>query len=230
MIHFEESYRSCARDWKPYAGALAITGCLFLALATTRGNLDDHKAAREQVAVFNYIPPPARAEEPPPLPLPARQEPNFKFDFSEDPIPELLPLQFVHVAIGPHLEPSIDARFALSSDFAAQRPTIDTRRMVFDRRDVSSLPEPIHLPNVSLPFRLRRDGAELFVLYRVTTQGRTENIHILSSTNPDINSYAERYLQRVRFRPARRDGQPVDIWVQHALIYKQGPSSPFSIY
>jgi protein TonB len=63
---------------------------------------------------------------------------------------------------------------------------------------------------------LRRRGIEGTVVLkvRVTDQGRVEAVQVeRSAGQPDLDQSATEAVQRWRFAPARRSGEPIAVWV-----------------
>jgi len=228
LIQFEQAYRNYKNSWKTTMLSLLITGVLFGTLSTTPIRFDREPKEDSPELTF-YIPPPPETESENQVPLPADLEKNFQFEFTEPQTSMELPLDFIDVPLGPTLDPELSNNIKFKPDLQAKRPSANESFIVFERNQVDQDVEPIYIPPYNLPYHLRPEGGELFVLYRVTPKGRTENIHILTTSNPEINPYAVRLLERVRFRPAKKEGQPVGIWVQHILRFKKGSSSPFQL-
>ena len=73
------------------------------------------------------------------------------------------------------------------------------------------------------PESARRQGVEGTVLLkmRVTEQGRVEEVQVeRSAGHPDLDQSAMAAVQRWRFEPARRSGEPVAVWVFIPVEFK----------
>ncbi len=228
MIHFEKAYVGYQRSWRTWLASLVITSALFGALSITR--IGETEVSEPETPAFRfYIPPPPETETSNQVPLPSEMEPTFRFAVEESQPIEDIPLDFIHVPLGPSLNPVASVDLDLKSRLLADRPEVKAGITVYERGEVDRSVVPLYIPRSNLPYRLQGEGGEVYVLYRVTDRGRTENIHILSTTNPELNPYSERLIRRVRFRPAEKNGNPVSIWVQHALRFQKGSSSPFTL-
>lgn len=76
---------------------------------------------------------------------------------------------------------------------------------------VANVEELTRAFNDEYPPLLRDAGitARVQVQVRISATGEVEGVQALSSTHPEAAPAAERVLARARFRPARKDGQPV---------------------
>jgi len=73
------------------------------------------------------------------------------------------------------------------------------------------------------PESARRQGVEGTVLLkmRITEQGRVEDVQVeRSAGHPDLDQSAMEAVQRWRFEPARRSGEPVAVWVLIPVEFK----------
>ena len=73
------------------------------------------------------------------------------------------------------------------------------------------------------PESARRQGVEGTVLLkiRITEQGSVEDVQVeRSAGHPDLDQSAMEAVQRWRFEPARRSGEPVAVWVQLPVVFK----------
>ena len=73
------------------------------------------------------------------------------------------------------------------------------------------------------PESARRQGVEGTVLLkiRITEQGRVETLQVeRSAGHPDLDQSALDAVQRWRFEPARRGGEPVAVWVIIPVEFK----------
>ena len=73
------------------------------------------------------------------------------------------------------------------------------------------------------PESARRQGVEGTVLLkmRITEQGRVEDVQVeRSAGHPDLDRSAMEAVQRWRFEPARRSGEPVAVWVLIPVEFK----------
>ena len=73
------------------------------------------------------------------------------------------------------------------------------------------------------PESARRQGVEGTVLLkiRITEQGSVEDVQVeRSAGHPDLDQSTMEAVQRWRFEPARRSGEPVAVWVQLPVVFK----------
>ena len=156
--------------------------------------------------------------------------PEEEEDKAEEEPEEKIVLDFLDISFGTGMKPSINIEFDLRAKLRAVKPHILDKLIVYERDQVDEKPVRIYAPSPSLDNDLRKEGAELVVLYRVRKDGKTEDILVLDSTNENANSYARRIIKGSRFRPARKNGVAVNVWVQHLMIFKEDDFvSPFSL-
>jgi hypothetical protein len=226
----EAEFRRAGNSWLSYSGGLTVTAILFVIIGSTRSGLIQLKPESEADLLFHFLPPP-EAETQKPIPLASQPEANFKFDFP-DPVDarEEMPLDRLDVAL--NLAPMADADIFLSleSRFKPAKPNLVERFIIYNDDQVDEKPVRIYAMNVSPSHSLKKAGASLYVLYRVTDKGRTENIHILNADNEEATELARRIIASSRFRPAKKDGRAVNVWVQHEMRFSAEPwASPFSL-
>ena len=73
------------------------------------------------------------------------------------------------------------------------------------------------------PESARRQGVEGTVLLkmRITEQGSVEDVQVeRSAGHPALDQSAMEAVQRWRFEPARRSGEPVAVWVLLPVEFK----------
>ena len=226
MDFLDKEYRLINRSWKSYAGSLGLTGLLFFSIASTRFGFSLFDPDTEPELSQFYLPPPP-SPTPKPLTLPSKSAESIDFkipdeeeDKSEEEPEEKIVLDFLDISFGPGMKPSINVNFDLRAKLRAVKPHILDKLIVYERDQVDERPVRIYAPNPSLDQDLREEGAELVVLYRVKKDGKTEDILLLDSTNEKANPHARRIIKGSRFRPARKNGVAVNVWVQHRMIFK----------
>ena len=235
MAFLDKEYNSISGSWRSYAGSLVLTGVLFFSIASTRFGLSLFDPDTEpELSQFFLPPPPSTTPKPLTLPSKSAESMDFKIpeeeDKAEEEPEEKIVLDFLDISFGTGMKPSINIEFDLRAKLRAVKPHILDKLIVYERDQVDEKPVRIYAPSPSLDNDLRKEGAELVVLYRVRKDGKTEDILVLDSTNENANSYARRIIKGSRFRPARKNGVAVNVWVQHLMIFKEDDFvSPFSL-
>ncbi|MBC2604571.1 hypothetical protein [Pelagicoccus albus] len=176
-----------------------------------------------------YLPPP-----PPPKPAtPPTEQRQVEIDFSVpiDPSPFELSLDYLNVRIGPQTEQFKKVAFDIDESIESFRQMGLSRMQVFDNADLDEPPIPLRRSTPSFP--LGYDGVTLkaLVQYRVTDQGITENIMILSCNIPEMNDRIVECIRQWTFKPAIKEEQPVHSWARHTISIqnKVKPDSPFAL-
>ncbi len=111
----------------------------------------------------------------------------------------------------------------------AKAPTVlqDTRgkseNPEYSIGEVDSKPGLVGQALPPYPRRARRRGIEGWVKVRflVTKNGRVENLTVLQESPTRVfNKTVMKTVPRWRFKPARKDGQPVDVWVEQTINFE----------
>lgn len=84
-----------------------------------------------------------------------------------------------------------------------------------------STPKPINRLSDPSLFDLRYRGGEVRAAFTIDEQGRTRNVRVIESTEPDHNDSVLSTLRRWRFEPARVDNQPVAIRVEQPISFNE---------
>jgi len=94
---------------------------------------------------------------------------------------------------------------------------------VFELGDIDSAPQPLVQlrPHYPAHARMRQVEGNVVVIFVVSTNGRTENIRILSSSSDGIfDRAAGRAIERWRFSPGTLDGKPVAVQVRQNIRFE----------
>jgi len=89
--------------------------------------------------------------------------------------------------------------------------------------DVDSTPGALGQALPPYPRRARRRGIEGWVKVRfvVTKDGRVRNLTVLQESPTGVfHKTVLKTVPRWRFKPARKDGQPVDVWVEQTINFE----------
>ncbi len=89
--------------------------------------------------------------------------------------------------------------------------------------DVDSAPGALGQALPPYPRRARRRGIEGWVKVRflVTKGGRVQNLSVLEESPTGVfHKTVMNTVPRWRFKPARKDGRPVDVWVEQPIHFK----------
>ncbi len=230
MNSLDQALRLSSRSWKTFAGSVAMTAVLFLSIASTTFVV--RRPSREDAPLLSYAFVP-----PPPLPITQQTTPPlssslaeaFKFDpTTAGPLPDI-PLELLDVTLDPFVDPGVAIELDLQRGFTVQKPEAPDRFMIFERNQVDEIPVWLYGTMVEVPRQLQNADSQALVLYTVSDQGRTSNIHVLDSNDPAFSASVREAIKDWRFRPARKGGKPVSVWVQHFVNYNPGFRSPFSL-
>jgi len=231
MVDIETRFEKISRSWSSYGLSLMLSVLIFFAIGSTHLGITGIVGSDDAELLFYFPPPPPPEEPQSPQPLPSQAEATFMFDFplekEESDEVQLEPLTVTYNAA-----PDLEADFLVRLDRGLKpaKPNIANRLVVYERDEVDQKPVRTYAPNLPLPSKIRDNGANLVVLYRVNNEGRTHDIHILDTDNPLALDVARKILEQSRFRPAMKDGVAVNVWVQHEMIFRdRSNDDPFSI-
>jgi RNA polymerase sigma factor (sigma-70 family) len=94
---------------------------------------------------------------------------------------------------------------------------------IYDSAQVDVQPELINSSNAkpAYPLDLRRAGitGQTLVSFVVDADGRTQEVRAVNSTHPDFASEAVGAVQRMRFTPGQKAGQPVNVLVRMPIKF-----------
>jgi TonB family protein len=231
MDALERQLNRHSRSWQTFLGAPAITLALFLVIASTSIVVERPTRRTPPPIEFAYVPPPPAPvlrKQTPPL-SPGLAE-SFKFDPTTLAPPPDIPLDLLDIRLAPDVDPGLAIALDMERTFEVQKPMDFTQQVVvFERNQVDEIPGWLYGPMPRLPSRLDRKDADALVLYIVSDKGRTENIYILDASDPGLMEPVKEAIADWRFRPARKAGKPVRVWVQHPVNFRPESKSPFSI-
>lgn len=178
---------------------------LFAAMALVQ-MLGDVEVVQNEIIekVVAYTPPEVieEEEEPPP---PPEEEPPPELE-SE---PPMLSLAQLDLALNPGTGGSIKGDFAM--------PTIETNAQSLgtadfvDFSDLDQVPRPLPGSSLDFPRRLKRKAVSgrVVLLIKLDENGRVLEANVESSTLPDFDKVVASAVEKWRFTPPTRKGQPV---------------------
>lgn len=231
MDRFEIELKQQSRSWKAFLGAGLTTAVLFLMIASTSIIIQTPDSTAVQPLTYEYIPPPPvtpRHKTTPPLASSIAEA--FKYDPTVLSAPPDIKLDLLDIRLAPDVDPGLSIALDMQRTFEVQKPADIDGSFTFDVDQVDEVPVWAYGPTVPrLPNRLRQTDADVLVLYVVTDKGKTENVFILDSPDPGFSQPTIDLIKKWTFRPGRKDGEPVRIWVQQLLTYRPHSTSPFAI-
>ncbi|MGH8019157.1 MAG: energy transducer TonB [Opitutaceae bacterium] len=254
MDSLERQLKNCSRSWGAFLGAPAFTVLIFLLIASTSAVMQRPKDLSEPALALNYVPPtPAPLERITPTPLSAKFADILHFDPGmATPVPDI-PLDLLDIRLKPSLDPGLAKEvdmqrtyqeaagsweqrgndlgmpFDMHNTFEVQKPLDLDRVIIFERNQVDEIPVWLYGPMPRVPSRLDRKDADALVLYVVSDKGRTSNIYVLDASDSGLIEPVKDAIADWRFRPARKNGKSVRVWVQHPINFRPESKSPFTI-
>ena len=216
QIYHPPKHRKSVAATGAIAG-IGVSGLLFLAIPLTQ-IFTSYEKSPEEIEALEIAPPPPPPppEDPPPPPEPEQDEPPPELDTPPPPIS----LEQLDMALNPGTGGSMAGDFAL--------PTFDVSGAdlggleIFELGDVDSPPQPRTKIEFSYPSAAKRKGITgvVKVEYVVNERGRVEQINIVDSPDRILSKATEDVLNRARFEPAQKGGQPVKVRMRAAIPYR----------
>lgn len=227
---FDRQLRRSGNRWYVWMGAGMVTVLLFSLIAATSVIVERRKEPVQAKLKFVYVPPaPAPAEVTVPPPVSSILEDSLAFDPTEGgPLPEI-PLDFLSVNLDPHVAADFGIVGDLRPQLQVDKPEMRERLVVFDRNEVDEKPVWLYGPMPRLPSGMNHSLTRALVLYSVSDEGKTDNIYVLESSDEKFIEPVLKAIKGWSFRPARKDGKVVNVWVQQYVEYDGRFKSPFSL-
>ena len=230
MDPLEIQLRRYTRSWKAVFGAACTSALLFLAMASTSIVIHPYRKSEEPPLTYAFVPPP-------PPPVKTRTQPAvssslreaFKFDPSTAGAPPEVPLELLDIGLMPAIDPGVAISLDMQRTFEVAKPEAEKRVVIFERNQVDELPVWLYGPQPKVPLSLAYADWDVVVLYSVSAKGVPENIYVLDSPDPLLGPPVKAAIAGWRFRPARKAGKPVMVWVQQTVTQTSAGKSPFSL-
>ncbi|HKI48649.1 MAG TPA: energy transducer TonB, partial [Desulfobacteria bacterium] len=146
----------------------------------------------------------------PPLSPPTPEMPNLKIDMKS--------LSAASVPIAVNVHPTLGK----TPQMQQPAPSI-TENRPYGIGEVDSKPGILGQALPPYPHRARRRGVEGWVKVRflITADGRVRSLSVLQDSPKGV--FVKTVLNTVprwRFRPAKKNGRPVDVWVEQTINFK----------
>ncbi|MDQ8204773.1 energy transducer TonB [Pelagicoccus sp. SDUM812003] len=207
---------------------IGATFLLFVALGASRLDIELPELAEEQSLEEFTLPPP-----PPPKPPPPRAKTKpVEIDFSVpiDPTPFEMSLDFLQVSVGVENKAITEVTFDHERAFEDFRNKGLEELRVYERSEVDTPPKPIKRFEPKLPSHLKNAEYRAFVQYRITQDGSATNVIVLDCDLPEAIPAIRVAIRKWKFKPAMKDGQPVECWGRHPISIKKQdrPDNPFA--
>ena len=89
------------------------------------------------------------------------------------------------------------------------------------REPFDTPPKPVDLVSPQYPSALKDQGTggEVTVAFTVDTSGRVQDVEVREASNPEFGEAALEAVRRWRFKPAMRDGEPVEVRIAQKLTF-----------
>lgn len=229
-LSLEASLNHSTNSLKVVAGAILVTGVLFLGMSLSRlGQIEPpEEEAFAKLELFTPPPPP-----PPPPEIVQQVEVSqvpIQVDVSLKPDPAKLTVSPIEISMDAPSQ--ITDRIEVNlTEFQRPKIEVNLESIVFEKSEVDQIPSRSYSPMPTLPPKLKKQvgDARIIVQLSIDEKGKPLHVMVLNSPVPEARPYIIRDLKKWRFRPAKRNGQKVKCWVRFVLVYQKTSSSPFSL-
>lgn len=118
--------------------------------------------------------------------------------------------------------------FLLLLALAPAAPTLRAQSPPPEFVQIDRQPEKISGDNPAYPDSLRQAGIEGRVVVRawIGKDGRVKEVQVLRSDHDGFNRNTVEAVRSWRFRPAEKDGQPVEVWMTIPVRFRQDSPPP----
>ncbi|MGC4072014.1 MAG: energy transducer TonB [Nibricoccus sp.] len=101
--------------------------------------------------------------------------------------------------------------------------TVSDSSEVFPLSDVNEPPKTVSMARPYFPDHLRGSRSESCVVrFVVNTEGRVVNVTVVKSTSKEWSNAAVQAVSSWRYKPAKKDGRPVNCVLQIPLLFNEG--------
>jgi len=94
---------------------------------------------------------------------------------------------------------------------------------VFARAQKTIPPQPVHMVTAEYPESAIREGLEgtVLVMLTIPPDGVPKDVKLAKGLRPDFDKSAIESMQQWRFRPATRDGKPIEVTITIEVVFKR---------
>jgi protein TonB len=208
--------------WVSLAAGFVLACAVFLTLPLTQMFATAEKPPPPIQTVAAFTPP----EPPPPQPRPDEKPPPDRAAAADKPKPRLekpqkpITLRQLEIALNPKMADA--ARGDFNFDFNMTAGPVISNFKVFELAEVDEPPIPIRTVKPKYPRSLNRSKIEGHAIIRfvVDEQGETRDARAVESTHPAFATAAIDAVNRSRFKPSKKGGATVAVWVQAPFRFK----------
>ena len=164
-------------------------------------------------------------DEPPPPPPPEEKEEEKEEEAKPklDENPEPLDLSELELALNADSGGGWDSgEFSINLDKHLKKA--GGMDAVFSMAELDQKPRAVFRPNPRYPEELQRQGVEgtVYVVFMVSKNGRVEKAKVQKSPHPAFAQEALEAIEKWKFEPGRRKGQPVPFRMRVPITFSQG--------
>lgn len=209
-----------------------MAAAVFVSMGLTQLNIEYiPPEPAEPLTEYHLPPPPPPPESEPP---PEEADVSIDFDLPISDGPADIALGFLDVDFGLSSKLLTQGDFNIDRSFAEYQAEGLESVEFYDYRDVTEKPEtPRSKPPLNIPGKLIGGGKSAIsfsIVCVVTKEGRAVNVAVIDTDYPEANSIVIRWIESMRFKPGRREGEAVN--TAATFKFKYNPASagdPFSL-
>ncbi len=220
MNSLEKRLRKSKLHPLSFLGGVVFAVSVFLAMGLTQMNIEFTPPEEpEPISEFHLPPPPP----PPPAKVPPKKtQTSISFNLPATSGPADVPLGFLSVDFG--LSPKKLTPNSFDVDESIENFETDGIEdlAVYDYKDVTEKPSVTYRPILSIPNELignTRKPVPFTYICRINLKGKATDIHIIDTPYPAAIPLLIEFVQKSRFKVAKRNGKPVQCIVRRKGTY-----------
>lgn len=231
MNPLETSLRRSKLHPMTFVGGILLAAGVFISMGLTQLKVEYTPPEAPAPLLQFHLPPPP---PPPPAKIPPKKTAvSINFNLPATSGPADVPLGFLDIDFGLSPKKLTQATVSVSETIDNYQTEGVEDLTVYDYADVTEKPEATYNPPLDIPGKLIGNTTKpvtFTYLCRVDTSGRATDIHIIETNYPEAVPFLIKYVQGIRFAPAKKDGKKVNCLVQRKTTYTPASNkSPFDV-
>ncbi len=231
MSALDQQLRRCRWNPAALAGSAIVACAVFVFMGLSQLDISYVRPEPDPPLLEFHLPPPP---PPPKQETPPREtKVSINFNLPATSGPADVPLGFLQVDFGLTPKQLTESSINVADTISSFQTDGLEDLTVYDYKDVTEKPVRTYRPPIALPGKLignTKRPFEFIAVFRIAKSGRTSDIHIIDCPFPEAVPALTEWLSGFRYKPARKDGQAVDMLIRVRITYNPSSSaSPFSL-
>ncbi len=109
-----------------------------------------------------------------------------------------------------------------SASSSSDKTASESTAPYYDIKDTDTKPVPLHpraTPQYPHELKMRNISGEAVISFVVTANGRTKQVKAVKATHPGFADSAVACIEQWRFKPATKDGKPVNCRMMIPMVF-----------